>query len=337
MGLRFIDGSTARAIDKPHLRERMESCGNQPSLGNLLTEACLSIIYHLSGAEMAAIGMTCKWMSGLVQSKELRNFVEERVLSRCDGNTRYMNFFLSLGVTRGYEVATKRPTNPLQIRSLFDRTTCCRSSSQLFLERSQRGGAIGYDVMKSGQHYLSVRMVTPSPDLEFHIGVMRPLADWSKMDRLVNNLCGGRTFPFNGANAHLLNGDRTDSWKGTTDCAVVSLPTGIASHSYWARGSGNGATRMRFLARRREHSKRSLGRGEVGLLFDQDEGTIAMFLNGVFVEVVADGLEGPFCWVVCMSRKKTCPYLRAGTTSNSSIGSLACLRVCTARHVPNPN
>lgn len=300
----------------------MESYGSELRLCDLPAEACLGIIYHLSGMEMAAFGMTCKWMSRLVHSKELLDFVEQTVSSRCDGNTKLMSFFLSLNVTRGYEIATKRPTNPLQIRSCFGGTSHSQALSQLFLEESKWGWAIGRDVMKSGQHYLSVRMVTPSSrNLDFHIGVMRPLMDRSKMDRLVHF----KTFPFHGAAATLLNGDRTEYWKGTTDCAVISVPTGIASHSNWAKGSRNGATKMRFLARRREFSNCVLTRGEVGLLFDQNEGTIAMFLNGVFVEVVANGLEGHFSWVVSMDRTCRNMYLRVRNAGPAR------LRVCTVR------
>jgi hypothetical protein len=40
------------------------------------------------------------------------------------------------------------------------------------------------------------------------------------------------------------------------------------------------------------------GNGEIGLLLDYDDGSLTVYKNGVKLGIMAEGLRGPFCWMV---------------------------------------
>jgi hypothetical protein len=147
-------------------------------------------------------------------------------------------------------------------------------------------------VMRKGRHFVTFKCnlgkcLHPTPDALLWFGLVRPLIPFPERQ--------GVFTPF--SSHYISRLLQLPEWDCGSNCFVYTSGTGRCQ---WINMKG-GNDHTAFVGDW-DGMQPFDGDGEIGLLLDYDDGSLTVYKNGVKLGIMAEGLSGPFCWMVTVGR-----------------------------------
>lgn len=148
--------------------------------------------------------------------------------------------------------------------------------------------AVSNYVMRRGRYFVTFKCnlgqcLHPTPDAPLWFGLVRPLIKFPERQAMFT--------PF--SSRYISRLLQLPEWDRGSNCFVYTSDTGRCQ---WINMKG-GNDHTAFVGDW-DGMQPFDGDGEIGLLLDYDDGSLTVYKNGVKLGIMAEGLSGPFCWMV---------------------------------------